>query len=137
MRCEDWSIGCCGEQDWIALGDHQGVFVMRRGAAVCRTHSPAVLPQNNASGTSSDNRLDRDYQARRQNLLGGGIGEIGHRRVFVNGAADAMAAQFANDGEMMRKHFALHSAADLPNASAGARDARSFRKGALRTSNQA
>src|SRR5260370_34476788 len=113
MSGKDWSIGFCGEQDWIALGDQQGVFVMRRGAAVCRTHSPAVLPQNNASGTSSDNRLDRDYQARRQNLLGGGIGEIGHRRLFVNGAADGIAAEFADDGEMIGAHFALHSAAYL------------------------
>jgi len=80
------------EQDGVALGDDDGVFVVGGEAAVGGADGPAVAVEGNAAGSSGDDGLDGDDQAFGEEMAGFGIGEVGDAGLFVNGAANAVAA---------------------------------------------
>lgn len=64
-------------------------------------------------------------------MAGGGVGVIGYARFFVNGAAYAVAAEFADDVEAAAADFALDGAADVFSAITGAGCGKSLTEGAF------
>ena len=64
-------------------------------------------------------------------MPGAGIGVIGDARLFVNGATDAVAAEFADDVEAAAAHFAFDGAADVFGAVAGTGCGESLTEGAF------
>src|SRR5690242_1284447 len=79
-----------------AFRDHQGMFVVSRRPMVSRTDRPAILRYERFPATRRDDRLNRNYQAFGEHLVGFGVGVVGHPRFLVNGASNAVAAQFTN-----------------------------------------
>src|ERR1700676_4507893 len=64
-------------------------------------------------------------------MAGCGIGVVGDARGFVDGAAYAVAAQFADDVEAAAADFALDGAADVFGAIAGAGGGEGLAEGAF------
>ena len=126
-----WLCRNCGEQDRFALGDDDGVLVMGRKAAVGGADGPAVAVERDAAGAGGDDRLDGDDQALGEKMAGCGIGVVWDAGIFVNGAANAVAAEFADDVEAAAADFAFDGAADVFGAIAGAGGGESLVEGAF------
>lgn len=105
-------------------------------AAVGSADGPAVAVERNAARAGGDDGLDGDDKAFGKEMTGGGIGKIGDAGLFVNGAAYAVAAEFADDMETAAADFALDGATDVLGAIAGTRGGESLAEGALGTTGE-
>src|SRR5580692_8759172 len=81
-----------GKQDRFVFGDDDGVLVEGGEAAVGGADGPPVAVEGDAAGGCGDDGLDGDDEAFGEEMAGAGIGVIGYARLFVDGAAYAMAA---------------------------------------------
>ncbi|HLZ92368.1 MAG TPA: hypothetical protein VKQ28_11680 [Candidatus Acidoferrum sp.] len=93
---------------------------MGREAAIGGADGPAVAVERNATRGGGDDGLDGDDQSFGEEMTGCGVGVVGDAGLFVNGAANAVAAEFANDVEAAAADFAFDGAADVFGAVAGA-----------------
>ena len=100
-------------------------------AAIGGAHGPAIAGQDRFAGAAGDDGLDGDDQAFGEEIVGGRIGPVGHAGFLVDGAADAVAAEVANDVETGGIDFFFDDAADVADAMAGARDLHRLSEGAL------
>src|SRR5215467_6054297 len=89
------------------------MLVMRGEAAVCRAYGPAVATQQNASRARRNDGLNRNDQTFRQQVARGKLRVVGHARLFMNSAADAVSTQLRNDVKPAAPDFALHSPSDI------------------------
>jgi hypothetical protein len=87
--------------------------------------------ERDVAGTGGDDGLDGDDQARGQQMAGFRVGVVGDAGLFVNGAAYAVAAEFANDVEAATADFALDGAANVFGAIAGAGGGEGLAEGAF------
>src|SRR5260370_42261798 len=120
IRARPWDRNCrgpnklgSGEQDWLATRNYNRVLVVRGEAAVGGAVGPAVLIQRDFARACCDDRFNGNDKALGQFMLRGEISVIGHRRRLVNGAPDAMAAEFLDDVKASPPHFALDGSADV------------------------
>lgn len=95
------------------MGDDDCVFVMSREAAIGRAYGPAVAVERDAAGACGNDGLDGDDEALGEQMPSQGVGEVWDAGLFMNRAADAVAAKFADDAEAAAAHFALDCAADI------------------------
>jgi hypothetical protein len=113
------------------LGDDYGVFVVSGEAAVGGADGPAVAVEGDAAGAGSNDGLDGDDETFGEEMAGGGVSIIGDAGGFVDGAAYAMATQFADDVETAAADFALDGATDIFGAVAGAGSGEGLSEGAF------
>src|SRR5205814_4637914 len=82
------------QDSWAVLGDGDGVLGVRRPGAVDRLQRPAVRRGLVAAATTGhQHRLDREDQAAPQPPPPARPALVGHVRVLVHLAADAVAAE--------------------------------------------
>ena len=74
------------------FGDDDSVLVMGGEAAVDGADGPAVAVKGDAACGGGDDGLDSDDEAFGEEMAGIGIGIVGYAGLFVNGAANAVAA---------------------------------------------
>jgi len=120
-----------GEQDRFALRDDDSMLVMRGKAAVGGANGPAIAIQGDAAGGGRDDGLDGDDKAFGEEMAGFGGGVVRDAGLLVNGATNAVAAEFADDLETAPTDFAFYGAADVFGAIAGAGGDEGLAKSAL------
>jgi hypothetical protein len=107
------------------------VLVVGGEAAVGGADGPAVAVEGDAACGSGDDGLDGDDEPFGEEMACVGVGIVGDAGLFVNGAADAVAAEFADDVKAAAADFALDGAADVFGAVAGAGGGESLAEGAV------
>ena len=107
------------------------MLVVSGEAAVGGADGPAVAVERDVAGAGGDDRLDGDDEAFGEEMAGVGIGVVGDSGLFVNGAANTVAAEFADDVEAAAADFALDGAADVFGAIAGAGGGEGLAEGAF------
>lgn len=95
------------------------------------TNGPLIWVKSDAIGASGDDGLDGENQAFGEESAIHGVGKIGDGRFFVNGVADAVAAEFANDVETAAADFAFYSATNFTDGVAGTRGGERLAESAL------
>jgi len=120
-----------GQEDRFAARDDDSVLVMRGEAAVGCADGPAVAVERDAARTSGDDGLDSDDETFGEQVARERVGEIGDAGLFVNGTADTVATEFADDVEAAAPDFALDGAADVLRAVPGAGSGKRLAESAL------
>jgi len=112
--------GAEGEDFGFAIGDEDGVLEVGGGFAVFGDDGPAVFEDADGGDAGVDHRLDGEGHAGHE---GGGFAagtEVGDLGFLVEAAADAVADEFADDGEASGFDEFLDGAAEVGEFAAGA-----------------
>jgi len=120
-----------GEEEWSALGDDEGVFVVCGERLIGSADGPPVRVEGDLAGARGDDGLDGEDEPLGEKCAIEGVGIIGDGRVFVNRVANTVAAQFANDMEAASTHLAFNGAANFADGVAGACGGERLAEGAL------
>src|SRR5258705_10015008 len=92
---------------------------MRGGLAVSGNDGPAVVENFHLVGTHINHGLDRENEARFDLRAFSILNVVQYRRIFVQGAADAMATEITNDSVIVRFSMLLHGCGNICNVVAG------------------
>jgi hypothetical protein len=91
-------------------------------AAVGGADGPAISGEDGAAGFAGDDGFDGDDEAFSEQAGGGWIGPVGDAGALVDGAADAVSAELADDVKAVSFDGGFDGATDVLYAVAGARD---------------
>src|SRR6516225_100298 len=83
--------GGCGQHPWPGRGNSDRVLEVGRPAAIIAHHGPAVVQQPGLRAAKYQQRLDGQRHALGEHRAPARPAVVGHRRVHVHLAADAMA----------------------------------------------
>ena len=101
-------------QDIRAVGgDGHGMLELHRQAAVGGDDRPAIGQQNPVVLAGVDHRLDGEGQAGAQARAAFGLANVGDGQLFVQHAADAVAAPLVDDADPLSVGVVLDGPADV------------------------
>ena len=93
--------------------DDDGVLIVCREAAVLSANRPTISILQGLPGPTTDDGLDGQDEAFRQDIFLLRIPVVRDRRWLVNRPTDSVSFQGANDGESMPMDFSFDHAANL------------------------
>jgi len=108
-----------GEYLCLALADADGVLEVGSRLSILCADSPAVLVHPDIATTHGYHRFDGDAHGGLEHHSVATAPVVGHLRVFVHLAADAVSAQFADDAVALGFAVRLHSVADVTQMATG------------------
>lgn len=105
-----WQFGQC----LVAVfSDNQGMFPLCGEAAVLGDYGPAIIEHFHLAFAGIDHGLDSKGHAGFNNDAGAGCAVVQHLGFFMEDFADAVAAVFAHDGEIIGLGMLLNGVADI------------------------
>ena len=116
LHAHEWGRDSGGEQDRCALGDDQGVLVVRRDRAILREDGPTVGTLHHLAVADRDDGFDRDHETLGEPTLRLGVGPVRDHRLLVDRAADAVPLQLLDHREALAHDLVLDGAADVDRA---------------------
>jgi hypothetical protein len=117
-----------GEDFRLALCHKHRVFEVRGRFAIFGDDCPSVFKNAHSADTGVDHRLDGKSHAWYEHGSFSLRAVIWNLRLFVKAATDAVANEFAHDGEAARDNKCLHRTAKVGESAAGARVGDRFEK---------
>ena len=106
----------CRKQHRAVAGDDDGVLIVCREAAVASSEPSSHPRPHRPARPTTDDGLDGQYEAFRQDILLLRIPVVRHRRWLMNRSANSVSFQRANHRESMPMDFSLDRAANLAHA---------------------